>query len=444
MPFKFLKYLQPTHYFQLRREDGSYIFPVAESLPKEVVESLAIDNNFSSALATNYDLSWQAIMQGFINSDTPTYRQFDKVSVRDNYQFLRKYFSKAWVVYVLVIRILKFNNPIKEISGFLKTRNTHRIPIGKQHLKHKKYQSFTSNLAAEKPLVSVVIPTLNRYNYLRDILKDLERQTYKNFEVIVIDQSDSIDESFYNDFELKIELFKQKEKALWLARNNAVKQSKGEYIALSEDDVRVSDDWLFEHLKCVDFFNAEVSAGVFHPENQSIPDSRSFFAISSQFATGNALLHRDVFKKTGLFDRQFEKQRMGDGEFGLRVFLNGILSVSNPLAKCIDVKADTGGLRELGSWDAFRPTNFFAPRPIPSVVYFYRRYFGNKATKKALFRTVPISLFSYKLKRNKFYLLLASILSVILSPLICYQVYRSWKLASNKINQGPLIETLVE
>jgi hypothetical protein len=129
-------------------------------------------------------------------------------------------------------------------------------------------------------------------------------------------------------------------------------------------------------------------------------------------------IYKKVFKKVGLFDRQFEKQRLGDGEFGLRVYLEGIKSISNPKASCIDVKASSGGLREMGSWDAFRPSNFFAPRPIPSVLYFFRRYFGNKPSRLTLLRTVPLSIFPYQFKKNKPLLLLGTCISLIIFPLV--------------------------
>ena len=45
-------------------------------------------------------------------------------------------------------------------------------------------------------MVSVVIPTLNRYTYLKDVLEDLEKQDYENFEVIVVDQSEPFQKNF--------------------------------------------------------------------------------------------------------------------------------------------------------------------------------------------------------------------------------------------------------
>jgi len=442
MLFSFLKYLQPTHYFQLYSSTGKSIFPETGSIPKNIIDQLERDDRFDSAIALDYDLSWQAIQKGYIG-DVTTYSKFNKISVRDNYHFIRKYFNKAWVFYVMIIRLLTFKNPIKEISGWYRTRHIKRTQIHNINLYDNQYDSYKSKLVENNHKVSVVIPTLNRYTYLKDVLRDLEQQDYSNFEVVIVDQSDPFDENFYKDFKLDIHLIRQQEKALWLARNNAIRHAKGTFIALSEDDVRIDSDWISSHLKCLDFFEAQVSAGVFYPKGQHIPKERSFFAIASQFATGNAMLYKDVFKTVKLFDRQFEKQRMGDGEFGLRLFLADIKSISNPKASCIDVKAGEGGLREMGSWDAFRPSNFFAPRPIPSVLYFFRRYFGNTSSRLAMLRMVPLSIFPYQFKKNKPLLLIGVLVSVLILPLVVYQVFKSWNIASKKIKEGALIKPLI-
>ncbi len=441
MLFKFLKYLQPTHYFQVKTVMGQSVFPVIEHLPDFVKAQLSVDNAYQSELAKNYDMSWQAVQKGYIGN-LPTYENFEHVSLYDNYHFVRKNFHPVWVFYVIVVRVLSLHNPFKEIREWFKTRNTIRLLSANKSINYNSWDSYSSSLIKQNPRVSVIIPTLNRYDYLQDVLKDLEQQDYANFEVIVVDQSDAFNLKFYKDFNLDINVIHQKEKALWLARNTAIKASKGDLIALSEDDVRIKSDWIFNHLKCLDFFDAQVSAGVFYPEGQKIPKERSFFAIASQFATGNAMLYKHVFERIGLFDRQFEKQRMGDGEFGMRVYLKGIKSVSNPFASCIDVKAGTGGLREMGSWDAFRPSTFFAPRPIPSVLYYFRKYYGNPASRWSLLRTIPLSIMPYQFKKNKPLLILGVLVSFIILPVVFYQVYKSWSLASKKIEEGPMITVL--
>jgi len=438
---RFLEYLQPTHYFQLYRNDGSSIFPIVEKLPKEIIEQLQLESKFTSENARKYDLSWQAVNKGFIgNSEVYTF--FEKIPLTDEYRFLRKYFHPVWVFYVLMIRLLSLKNPLREIIAWKKSKDTLRSNYLNNPVKYPNWNKQRSSLLVDKPLVSIVIPTLNRYTYLKDVLSDFEKQTYKNFEILIVDQSHPFQKDFCKDFNLKIHHIHQKEPALWLARNTAIEKSEGSIIALSEDDVRIDPNWIENHLRCLDFFKADISAGVFYPEGSAIPQERSFFCVASQFATGNAMLYKDVFTKIGLFDRQFEKQRMGDGEFGLRAYLNGLKSISNPYAPCIDVKAGTGGLRQMGSWDAFRPKKLFAPRPIPSVLYLYRKYFGRKRSILAILRSVPQSIIPYRYKKNKKMLALGMLISLFLFPFVILQVYISWRLATKKLREGAMIGAL--
>ena len=441
MLFSFLKYLQPTHYFQLYRKDGSSIFPIPSELPESILKQLKPNPTFKSELAQTYDLSWQAIQKGYIG-DAPTYRRFKKLPIVDEYRFVRLYFHPLWGLYVFLLRLISFKNPIAEWSGWHDSKNVKRKNTSDLVIAYSDWEKKDSKLINEDILVSVLIPTLNRYDYLKDVLLDFEKQAYSNFEILIVDQSQPFQEKFYEQFNLNINLIRQEEPALWLARNTAIQKSKGSIIALSEDDVRVPENWIENHLRCLDYYKADISAGVFYPEGSNIPKERAFFCIAPQFATGNAVLYKEVFKKVGLFDRQFEKQRMGDGEFGLRTYLEGMKSISNPYAFCIDVKASSGGLRQMGSWDAFRPKKWLAPRPIPSVLYLYRKYYGAKRTLFSLLKSVPPSIIPYRFKKNKKLLLVGVVISLFLFPLIVVQVCISWRRASKKINQGAQIREL--
>ena len=421
--------------------NGDSVFPIVSSLPEEIKGLLDEDVNYCSNTAKNYDLSWQAYKRGFLDK-AEFYKTFEKLSIQDEYNFIAKYYKKHWLIYILVLRLLSFKNPITEIKAFLKSQKVNSISLYKVPFHSNIPNNFKSQFLNEPPLISVVIPTLNRYDYLKNVLRDFEKQTYHNFEIIIVDQSDDFTKEFYDDFSLKINLIHQEEKALWLARNTAIKASKGSLLAFSEDDVRINPDWLSQHLKCLDYFNADISAGLFFPENTSIPKDKDFYAIAEQFATGNAMLSKDIFKTVGLFDRQFEKGRMGDGAFGMRCFLEGYKSVSNPKAYCLDVKAPLGGLREFGAWDAFRTQNWFAPRPMPSVLYYFRFYFGNTLSKLALLKTIPASVLPYKLKRNKILSILGAFLAILIAPILIYQILKSWNLATRKLKIGPKIEHL--
>jgi glycosyltransferase involved in cell wall biosynthesis len=442
MPFYFLKYLQPTNYFTLNRSRGESIFPIVKHLPKNIIDQLETDNRFECELAQNYDLSWQAIQKGYIGH-VETYHSFDKVPLVDEYGFIRKYFSLAWVYYVLLFRLCSLKNPFKELQAFYASSHITRSSYLKRSISYSDWKGFQSTLVKNQPKVSVIIPTLNRYTYLKDVLEDLELQNYKNFEVIVVDQSEPFQEDFYKLFKLDLRVFFQREKALWLARNSAIKTAKGDYLLLFDDDSRVGSHWISNHLKCLDYFNADLSSGVSISKiGAEIPAHYSFFRVSDQLDTGNVLVKKTVFETIGLFDRQFEKQRMGDGEFGLRAYLNGFLNVSNPYSERLHLKVETGGLREMGSWDAFRTKKWFAPKPIPSVLYFYRRYFSSKTAKLALLRTLPISMVPYQFKKDKPLLVIGVLASFLLIPIVLFQVFRSWRLSSEKLQEGALIDWL--
>lgn len=445
MIFNFLKYIRPTWYYNLKPFHDYAYFPTEEIL-KERGVVLEKDIDYRSLEAQKRDLAWRAFQLGFI-SDQPK-NGIDvwaktKLPVEDEYRFMRKNYHPIWSLYVLFFRLVTLKNPIREVSGFLKSRKVKREDFSKHFVAYKEYEFFESELIQQNPLVSVIIPTLNRYEYLKDVFKDLERQTYKNFEVIVVDQTDDFREDFYKGWNLNLNYWYQEEKALWKARNEAIKSAKGEYILLYDDDSLVDNDWIEQHLKTLDYFNADLSSGVsISTVGAEVPVHYSYFRWSDQLDTGNVLLKKEIFRKIGLFDRQFEKQRMGDGEFGLRAYLAGYKNISNPRAKRIHLKVSQGGLRQMGSWDGWRPKKWNAPRPVPSVLYLSRKYFGNKLSVLMLLVNVLPSYIPYKFKKNRYLKLFSFLLIPFLLPLILFQVRKSWNMAEIKLKEGTKIEFL--
>lgn len=436
MIFNYLKYLKPIWYFNLASSKDFCYFPSDKQL-KEKGFYLEKDATYKSKVAQNYDLAWNAFQSGFIsdtNEEGLNIWQKQSFPIEDEYRFLRKNFHKAWIIYALLLRLITFHNPYKEIVGFLKTRKVKRVDYSKNILNDRAYEKFESQLVASNPFISVVIPTLNRYEYLKDVLKDLENQTYKNFEVIIVDQTDNFRAAFYEGWNLDLKFWFQEEKALWKARNEAIQSAKGDYILLYDDDSLVEKDWIYEHLKCLDFYKADLSSGVsISTVGAEVPRHYNYFRWSDQLDTGNVLLKKEIFYAIGFFDLHFEKQRMGDGEYGLRCYLNGYKNISNYKAKRIHLKVSQGGLRQMGSWDGWRPKKLFGPRPVPSVLYLSRKYFGNKLSVFYVVKTVLPSLVPYRLKSNKGLKLLSFIFLPIFLPLVLFQVLKSWHEASKML-----------
>lgn len=434
MLFNSLKYLRPIWYFNLRSKKDWGYFPTAE----QIKHLFKPDNQYLSEEGKERDLAFTAFQSGYINKNyTSGLDIWEKVKIPviDEYRFLRKNYHSVWVVYVLLLRLITFHNPFKEITGFIKTLSVKRVNYSKIVFKFEEYNTFKSELIESKPFLSLVIPTLNRYTYLKDVLKDLEVQDYQEFEVIIVDQTDPFQEEFYHGWNLNLKYWYQPEKALWKARNDAIKSAKGDYILLYDDDSRVDSNWIMEHLKVLDFFQADISSGVsLSTIGAEIPEHYSYFRWGDQLDTGNVLLKKSIFEEIGYFDLKFEKQRMGDGEFGLRAYLNGYKNISNPKAKRIHLKVSEGGLRQMGSWDGWRPKKIFGPRPVPSVLYLSRKYFGNEMSLYFILANVLPSYISYKYKKNKLLKLTAILFFPIFLPIIVFQVLKSWKLASQKLN----------
>ena len=437
--FDFIKYIHPGSYERLIHQMPHAV--LMDKLPDAVQDNI----HYKDPVSIEMDLLYQMMQRGEIplsNQRKNESQNHIVKHIRDNYVFVRRFFSLAQVIYVFVIRICSLKNPVHELWGFSYSLfKVRRIKIEPRI--YSDWVTFDSKLVESKPLVSVIIPTLNRYEYLKDVLADLEKQDYQNFEVIVADQSEPVDSAFYDGWNLNIQLIQQEEKALWLARNTAISVSRGEYILLFDDDSRVERDWVQNHLKCIDFFKVQLSAGVTETlVGGGLGRKDNYFHVSDVFDTGNAMVHRSVFDKVGLFDRQFEKQRMGDSEFGLRSFLSGFNIISNPYAKRIHLKVKTGGLRQMGSWDALRPKSLFAPRPVPSVLYLIRKYHGKEEAIYFLIKNIPLSYMPYKFKRYKSIRLIYSLLFPLFLPVAIVAVLKSWQSAGKKIKTGSLIAQL--
>lgn len=106
-----------------------------------------------------------------------------------------------------------------------------------------------------EPLVSIIVPSYNHEKFIGDAIESLLNQTYKNFEIIVVDDG-SDDESLkiIKKFEDKNNFFysSQTNQGICRTLNRAIKEfSKGEYISLIASD----DIW---HLSKLEFQVKEI------------------------------------------------------------------------------------------------------------------------------------------------------------------------------------------
>jgi len=90
------------------------------------------------------------------------------------------------------------------------------------------------------PLVSVVMPTYNRAEYLADSIRSIIAQTYKNWELVIVDDG-STDSSkyildYYANKEPRIKVIYAEHAGIAKTRNTAINASKGSIIAVMDSD----------------------------------------------------------------------------------------------------------------------------------------------------------------------------------------------------------------
>ncbi|MGP4038863.1 glycosyltransferase family 2 protein [Gracilibacillus sp. D59] len=102
----------------------------------------------------------------------------------------------------------------------------------------------------DQNLVSVITPTYNSETYIRDTIESVREQTYPHWEMIIVDDGStdntiSIIEKYQNE-DNRIRLIPlKKNQGAAVARNKAMKNAQGRYIAFLDSD----DQWLPEKLE---------------------------------------------------------------------------------------------------------------------------------------------------------------------------------------------------
>ena len=92
----------------------------------------------------------------------------------------------------------------------------------------------------EEPLVSVIIPTFNSEKYISDTIISVQNQTYKNWEMLLVDdgstdETQTIITSFLTDKRIQFYSL-EKNSGTGVARNLGVSKAAGKYISFLDAD----------------------------------------------------------------------------------------------------------------------------------------------------------------------------------------------------------------
>ena len=194
--------------------------------------------------------------------------------------------------------------------------------------------------------ISVCICTYKRPTYLKRLLGEMEKQLTENlfsFSIVVVDNdydqsAKEIVTAFKNNSSLDVDYCIEPEQNIALARNKAVENAVGDFIAFIDDDEFPSEKWLLSLYNAINRYNSDGILGPVLPHFQEDPPKwvlngclfdrpthpTGHVLEWRNTRTGNALLRRQLFTSghgwfdpafgSGGEDRDFFRRKIKEGK----------------------------------------------------------------------------------------------------------------------------------
>ena len=245
--------------------------------------------------------------------------------------------------------------------------------------------------------VSVIIPTYNRKEALRDVINDLAQQTYRPEITYIIDASEQHLRTKINNIphDLSIKLISyENEPNVSKQRNLALKEVRTPWILFLDDDVRFSEDLVHTYMTIADSLKVDAINGLIklrkYDKYYTIPASKDrLHSVGAEnlqgsekicethvICTANFFARTQSIKNIGGFDEQLFGT-IDDVDLGIRLQENGYRIIHHPQPEVLHLQIRESGARAFGIEWAL--TNLF---------YFQYRHFENPNSPALLFSTL--------------------------------------------------------
>lgn len=171
-------------------------------------------------------------------------------------------------------------------------------------------------------LISVVIPAYNEENYIENTLKSVRNQTYKNIELIVVDNA-SEDKTAEIAKKYCDNLLYLKEKGASKSRNYGAKNCKGDFLAFLDADTLMSEN-LTEQFRLDTKEGYRVIVPKIIPDKHNLKSKIPYFIINFTVKhifpsyTPLIFIQRNLFEKLNGFSERIEMREELDLLFRAR------------------------------------------------------------------------------------------------------------------------------
>ena len=154
--------------------------------------------------------------------------------------------------------------------------------------------------------ITVIVPVYNVENYLRKCLDSIIAQTYKNIEIIVVndgstDTSGEICKEFV-EIDHRIIYIEQENAGLSAARNTGLENMSGDYVTFVDSDDWIEQDYVETLYKKITEYQADIAVGNYYSFNES--EGMFYFHISGDS------YYEEVYDNVSIFENLYESQEM--------------------------------------------------------------------------------------------------------------------------------------
>ena len=217
--------------------------------------------------------------------------------------------------------------------------------------------------------IDVIIPTIGRTKYLKDVLYDLRNQTHLPKNVIIVEQNPkegSVSELNFVSSEkwpFKIDHIFTHQAGACNARNIALSKVKSEWVFLNDDDNKIENNVIEKVFKNMTQYGVEAIV-TDYPQTSEINDFDRIHQTTI-FGSGNSII-KSVHLKKVRFNSRYEFGYGEDFDFGMQLRNNGVDVVYFPEPAILHLKAPMGGFRikPVFMWS----NDEIIPKPSPTVM----------------------------------------------------------------------------
>lgn len=276
-------------------------------------------------------------------------------------------------------------------------------------------------------LLSIVIPTKNRPEYLSQILGSIHSQISKSIatEILIIDDG-SKEKLLIKNREIcekhKFKLLEQKiSKGSGEARNRGIQEAKGEWIAFLDDDVILDNEWFSNVIKRLNSLDSNIIGieGKVISKGNGLWDKEVENITGKLYLTANIIYKKAILISAGYFDDRFLKYGE-DQELALRMKFYGEIIFDSSLVVTHlprNINFSNIILDSLNRINSLLNSEYFLYKKFPAhyhTIRYSNSFWGTLINIILKHTFISLKRRSFKNLQNKpfqtFYLLISSIL----------------------------------